>query len=147
MRVQWLKAMMAATFLCSGFVSCSRHQGDSTGSKADGADADGWRPTAEAITAANSQKKAPFIIARTSQPRASDYDLNPRAAADAHQKQPTDSAPNEAGSEDDPALGDIAKLPPLPMPKLGSGDEAEQFGLAEWDRMARGELHIKRIRY
>src|SRR5205085_8490608 len=119
--------------------------------EADGLNPDQWRPTADAIAAATREKKAPMIVARTTQPRASDYDLNPRAATrDQHPESidPTsDSGPNEDTDENDPALEGMAKLPPPPMPKIASGDEADQFGLPEWERMARGDLHVKRIHY
>jgi hypothetical protein len=50
--------------------------------------------------------------------------------------------------KNDPSLSYMEVLPPQPEPpKLAQGDEADQYGLPEWEAMARGDLHVKRIRY
>ena len=85
-----------------------------------------WKPTKEAIESAKRESNPPPVVVSTTQRGAGNYE----------------QAPTE-----DPELGEIEKLAPPPMPKLASGDEADQFGLPEWERMARGELHVKRIRY
>jgi hypothetical protein len=137
--------------LAIGGGACSRSHSNGGGTEADGLDPEQWKPTAEAVASAKREGKAPLIVARASQPRASAYDLNPRAATGEVPNQEvdsgTDSGSTGQSAEDDPALGEMVKLPPPPMPKLASGDEADQFGLPEWERMARGELHVKRIRY
>ena len=146
-----VKRLVIAALVCGGCGACSRSRHDQH-AEAPGLDPDRWRPTAEAIAAAKRDKKAPLIVARATQPRASAYDLNPRAAAgqvqaDQSANPASDSPPNEQAAEADPMFGGMEKLPVPPMPKLGPGDEADQFGLPEWERMARGELQVKRIHY
>ena len=63
------------------------------------------------------------------------------------------SAPSAAETGDttqatDPAMTGMERMPPPPMPSdLSGSDEAEKYGLPEEEEMARGELHVKRIRY
>src|SRR4051794_15876194 len=109
-----------------GCAACSRSHPTTAQQGDDALDLNGWKPTAAAIQAAERQKKSPPMIVATAPPKSIDYK-------------------GSVGVED-PELGGIEKLPPRPMPKLASGDEADQFCLPEWERMARGELHIKRIR-
>lgn len=133
---------------CAG---CSRSPGNNAQHEQDASGPAHWKPTAEAIESARREKESPLIVVPTTQPRASDYDLNPRAAMQAQENEETESGYDSGGtsqpSDEDPALGDMEKLPPPPLPKLAAGDEVDQFGLPEWERMARGELHVKRIRY
>ncbi|MEY2540110.1 MAG: hypothetical protein QOG67_3850 [Verrucomicrobiota bacterium] len=152
-----MKVLLVTVILCGASVGCSRSHNNNAQGEDDAFNPDRWKPTAEAIESAKREKNS--TIAQTTQPRASDYDLNPRAAMQAQQNEETvpgyDSRNPEQANDEDPALGQMEKLPPPPMPlKLGSGDEADQFGLPEWERMARGEprmargeLHAKRIRY
>lgn len=48
----------------------------------------------------------------------------------------------------DIALGEMER-PPVPpeQPRLPGADEADRYGLAAWEQMARGEVKVKRIRY
>lgn len=142
--VPWLFGIVLSTVLAS----CSRsHKTDTGQSDDDAFNPRRWAPSADAIAAAKRERKAPMIVARSTQPRASDYDLNPNGASQPQPMGGEADRSSDQGSGDDAALGDMEKLPPPPMPKLGSGDEADQFGLPEWEQLARGELHIKRIRY
>jgi hypothetical protein len=152
MRREFIELLLVTVIMCGGCGGCSRSHRNSAQREDDPNDPDRWTPTTEAIESARREKKSPPTIAATTQPRASDYDLNPRAAMQAQQNEETapeyDSRNTEQATGEDPALGQIDKLPPPPMPpKLAAGDEADQFGLPEWERMARGELHVKRIRY
>jgi hypothetical protein len=143
-RRRLLNVLIAAAICCAACTACSRSHESTSSGEADGIDPNRWRPAAEAIAAAEREKKAPMTLARATQPRASAYDLNPRAAAAG---QSSDPASEEQLAQDDPSIAGMPKLPPPPMPKLGRGDEADQFGLPEWEQIARGDLHIKRIRY
>ena len=48
----------------------------------------------------------------------------------------------------DISLGSMPR-PPVPPPpkKMSNGDEADQYGLAAWEQVARGELRVRRIQY
>jgi hypothetical protein len=157
MKRRLLEMFVVALIVSSGCCSCSRSHNDSSNDTGAGKDETSnsspknWKPTAEAIENARRQAKAPLIVATITAQRASAYDLNPRAAEQENSSNATSSSARSDGAapaEEDPALGGMEKLPPLPMPpRLKPGDEADQFGLPEWERMARGELHVKRIRY
>src|SRR5436853_941021 len=114
MRSELVKLFVIIALMCIGCGGCSRSHNHADRAEADGLDPSRWQPTADAIAAAKREKKAPLIVARPDQPRASAYDLNPRAATGDQQAESTDlrsdSEPNEQA--DDPALGGIAKLPP-----------------------------------
>src|SRR4051794_19327386 len=109
MRWELFKLFVAAALVCGGCGACSRSHGHADAAEADGLDPSRWRPTADAIAAAKREKNAPLIVAGANQPRASAYDLNPRAATlDQHAEStnPTsDSGSNEQADENDPALG------------------------------------------
>src|SRR3954469_1122119 len=97
--MQWsVKILVIAAVMC---VSCSRGGGNHDSAEQDGLNPDRWRPTSDAIAAAKRDKKAPLIVARATQPRASDYDLNPRSVSRAQDKRSADLTPNEQ-TEDDP---------------------------------------------
>jgi hypothetical protein len=151
MRRRIVELLIVSLVACAGSAGCSRSGNKSAESEGDAREFDSWKPAKEAIQSAKREKDAAAIVVRsTRQPRASAYDLNPRAATAPHENAATaiDSANEAEAGDEDPALGGMEKLPPPPMPpKLASGDEADQFGLPEWERMARGELHVKRIRY
>jgi hypothetical protein len=151
MRRELIELLVVTVIICGACSGCSKSHSNSAQRENDGVDPDDWAPTKEAIAAARREKDSPLSLAPTAQPRASDYDLNPRAAMQAQENEETEpgyESRNTEPVEDDPALGEIERLPPPPaLPKLGQGDEADQFGLPEWERMARGELHVKRIRY
>lgn len=62
--------------------------------------------------------------------------------------QPEMRVGNLADLKNEPGIGEMELLPPQPEPpKLTQGDEADQYGLSEWEQMARGDLHVKRIQY
>jgi hypothetical protein len=151
MRRELIELLVVTVIICGACSGCSKSHSNSAQRENDGVDPDDWAPTKEAIESARREKDSPLSLAPTAQPRASHYDLNPRAAMQAQENEETepgyDSRKIKQTTEEDPALGDMAKLPPPVPPKLASGDEADQFGLPEWERMARGELHVKRIRY
>jgi hypothetical protein len=109
----------------------------------DADDPNRWAPSPEAIAAAQKEASEPAIRPQST-PAATSYAMNPRAAEHGETMNVSESAQDP----NDIALGDMQKLPPpAPPPAIRAGDEADQFGLPEWEQMARGELHVKRIRY
>jgi len=143
MRPKFLAAWLIAIVMYAEVSGCSRSHSPGGQQEDDASSPRSWAPSADAIAAAKRARKAPTIVANSTQPRASEYDLNPRSATRPNH----DSQGAPQVDPDDIALGDMEKFPPPPMPKFGSGDEADQYGLPEWERIARGELHVKRIRY
>src|SRR5437868_2865007 len=109
MRHELIPGLLTVVLICSG---CSRSGSDTSGREDDASNPERWKPTVVAIETARRQAKAPLIVAATTQPRASAYDLNPRAAARAHENEETEPGqvnPEQVAGED-PAIGQIEKL-------------------------------------
>lgn len=72
-----------------------------------------------------------------------EYDANPRAWEEKHGLADDENSSTEPDDESAPQQ----MPPPIALQPLTSGDEADQYGLPEWEKIARGDLHIKRIQY
>ena len=70
------------------------------------------------------------------------------AAAPTFTPQPWQGLAPGAQDPTEISLGGIERLPVPPQPpRFTKGDEADEYGLPAWEKMARGEINVRRIQY